>query len=65
MQHQVTKAVGLKHGCEDDKPKDAPEEEKKPEVPAMQKNAKAGNNADVVPEDKAAQDPAPEEKKDD
>jgi hypothetical protein len=47
----VTKMAGMKHGCEgDEKPKeDKKEEEKKeehPEIPSMQKFAKAGKNED-------------------
>ena len=46
----------MKHGCEDDeKPNDAKDEEEKDNVPAMQKNGKAGNNN--VPDDSKAEQP--------
>ena len=45
MTHKLTTGMGYKHGCEgDEKPDDAEKKEDGPEVPAMQKNIKAGNN---------------------
>jgi hypothetical protein len=49
MAHTATKAFGMKHGCEKDEKKPETEEEKKddePEVPNMQKFARAGRNLD-------------------